>query len=150
MEKRDDKILAILKSAGWQEGRTLDRDKIIRAIEAEGYTPMQVVVKFLEEFNNIEIFFENEGNAIGKSDIIISFEKAILLEVPERIKGDYVPRIGKDLCPIGTAYSSHLVLMMASDGSVYGGFDDSLCEISSSGLGAVLALVSGRTPKFIE
>ena len=58
---------------------------------------------------------------------------------------DYANRIGKtQFCAIGAAYTHHLLLFMDDMGSVYGGFDDFLCFIGSSGGDAIEAICSNR------
>ena len=62
------------------------------------------------------------------------------------VQGDYAPRIGNSkLCVIGEAYSNHLLLFMDDAGRVYGGYDDFLCDVASSGPEAIEALVANHT-----
>jgi len=134
-------IQDVLKKAGWYEGRMASKAVVTQVIMKEGYSMFPNVIEFLQEFWDLTIYFENKRNGLKNDDITFVFEKATHLEVPERIKGDYSFRIGKELCLIGSVYREHMVLMMSSDKCVYGGYDDFLCKISDSGYGAIEAII---------
>ncbi|MBX3256101.1 MAG: SUKH-3 domain-containing protein [Chitinophagaceae bacterium] len=135
-------IMVALAESGWQENNTLNREEIAILIENEGYPVFECVIDFLIKFINTNIYFVNLRNGIQNDDIDFCFEKATHLDAPEKINGNYGERIGKSLCLIGSAYRDYMVLMMASDGSVYGGYDNYVCKIASTGLGAIEAIIN--------
>ncbi len=145
-DKKD--ILDVLQQLGWVENKTNTKDDIISIIQKEGYPAFTAVVDFLKLFLDSVIYFENKRNGLKNDDMNFSFERATNFEAPERINGSYSQRIGKELCLIGSAYRDHMVLMMSEDGYVYGGYDNFLCKISNTGLGAIEAIIYDRD--FIE
>jgi len=134
-------VYEILKNGGWYKDRKMDHDKIIKFINTEGYDVLDNVIAFLQEFLNLTVYFNNKRNGLKNDDFDFVLEKAAGLEVPERLRENYSPRIGKKLCIIGSAYRDHMVLMMAEDNSVYGAFDDFLCKIGDSGMDAIEAII---------
>lgn len=137
----DGNIKNLLIKAGWSEDRKVNRSALRRMIIENGYTAFHKVLDFLEAFEGIVIKYQ-KANTGTEGDISFDFEKAAELEIPEKICGDYQMRIGRELCIIGTASKSHLILIMDEDGKVYGGYDNYLIKISDSGIGAIEALVN--------
>ena len=140
----DDKVIEVLLKAGWYIGRARKRVLIVSMIKAEKYVPFEYVVNFLSEFEGLRLLFKNLKNGLDNDDILFDFEHATNIEVPEKLLEDYAPRIGMDVCIIGTAYRDHFILMMAIDGSVYGAYEDYLCRISNSGIGAIEAIILNK------
>lgn len=138
----------LAKESGWTDYRKVDKEVIIQEILNEGYPIIEKAVEFLESFWNIVIYFVNRKNGIQEDDINFNFNHASNLEVPERLLKDYEPRIGKKVCLIGSAYRDHFILMMADDGSVYGGYDSFLCKIADNGYEAIEAIILDKP--FIE
>lgn len=143
-------VEARARIAGWHEHRQLDRTKIIDQVRTEGYKVLDNVIDFMVVFDKIVILFENKKNGLKEDDIRFDFEHATHLEVPERINNNYAIRIQKSLIPIGSAYRDHLVLLMADDNSVYGGYDTYLCKIGDSGTDAIEAMILDRNFTEIE
>lgn len=141
MNHDDIYLVEVLKKSGWYKERRIDQHLIIEAIEAEGYPILPSVVAFLQEFWDLKIYFENRRNGLKNDDINFSFEEATHLEVPERISQDYSKRVGMELCLIGSVYREHMVIVMANDQSVYGGYDNFFCKIADSGMNAIKAIV---------
>ena len=145
--KRDDlNLVKLLIKAGWYEGRKLEYEGIGEMVKNEGYAELPNVISFLQEFLDIKIIFKNKRNGIKNDDITFSFEEATHLEVPERINEEYSQRIGKELCPIGTAFRGYVVLMMSNDMCVYGGYDNDLFKIADSGIEAIKAIINDKDP----
>ncbi len=136
-------VLEILKRSGWNEFRRVNHDEIINKLVSEGYMISNIVVDFLAQFESLNItFFNKKRNK--EDDFNFSLEKAFHLEVPERLNEDYRLRIGNiNLCPIGTAYRDQFVLMMDSNGKVYGGYDDFLIKLGDCYQEAINSIVEG-------
>jgi hypothetical protein len=146
MKNNDLNLIKLLENAGWYEGRKLGYEEISEMVKNEGFAELPNVISFLQEFMGIKIIFKNKRNGVKNDDITFSFEDATDLEVPERINEEYSQRIGKELCPIGTAFRRYVVLMMSNDMCVYSGFDSSLCKIADSGIDAIKAMINGDDP----
>lgn len=140
--KDKENVFDVLKKMGWEENRNVDKNAIITTVQSEGYPIFECVIDFLTKFIDTKIYFVNKRNGLQNDDIDFNFEKATHLEVPERINGEYSQRIGKSLCLIGSAYREYMVLMMDADGTVYGGYDNYLCKIATSGLNAINAIIN--------
>ena len=98
----------------------------------------------MEVFGDLIIYFENKKNGIKSDDINFDIKHALNLEAAEYVVENYVPRIKKELCIIGSAYRDHFILMMSDDGNVYEGYDYFLCKIAGSGEGAMEAIILGH------
>ena len=94
-------------------------------------------------FSGKEIWFVNLKNGLKEDDITLDPMKGLELEVIERLFEDYQPRLNNLLLyPIGTAYREHFVLMISSQGSIYGGYDDYLVRIGDSFEAAVENMIN--------
>jgi hypothetical protein len=134
-------VFEYLANTGWYEGRKIDRGRIVKFLHDEGYFLFENVITFLQEFIDLEIHFNARGIKRETDNVDFLLEKAAGLVVAERIKDKYSPRIGKKLCVIGSASRDYIALMMAEDNSVYGAYDDFLCKIGDSGVGAIEAII---------
>ncbi len=135
---------SLLRKAGWQEGRKIDTTGYEQVLREEGFEIPACVIALLQEFGGLRIVHPH-AKVPGKTDDFI-FE-AVKATVEHRggwAKGNYSHRVGKKLCSVGEACNAHMILVMSSDGEVFGGFDDFLCYIGSSGDDAIEALCSGR------
>lgn len=133
-----------LLKAGWNSERSLNKEEIIEKLSIEGYSVFKEVVDFLASFEGIEVnFFNKKSKKID--DFNFCLERAFNLEVPERLMEDYLPRIQKQkICPIGTAYRDHFILIMDDNGIVYGAYDDFLVKIGNSYFEAINAIISDQ------
>lgn len=132
-----------MERAGWSENRRSDENLIKQQTMSEGYPILPAVVDFMKNFGGLVIYFQNKRNRI-QDDINLDFEHATHLETKGKIIIAYKPRIGKSLCPVGTAYRDHLVLLMSEDGNLYGAYEDYLCYTSDSGIGEIEAIVTNK------
>src|SRR5947209_7641411 len=103
----DNIVYDCLRKAGWNEHRRLDPAPIRAKLLVEGYPALDVVVRFLQEFEGLVVRFANLKNGRSTDDINFSFEHATHIETPGKIKKLYYPRIKKELCLIGTAYRDY-------------------------------------------
>ena len=119
----------------------MEANMITNILEKEGYSVLDNVVRFLQEFWDLTIYFENKRSGLKDDDISFLFEKATHWVAPERVRDDYSVRVGGELCLIGAAYRDYFVLMMSNDGSIYGAYENYLCKIGDSGYGAIEAII---------
>jgi hypothetical protein len=133
-------VITALNEAGWNINRKINTEGILRILKNEGYQTSTQIESFLGSFGNLVIRFTNKKSGII-DDINYNVEHATHVENAERIRDDYIPRVGKELCIIGSAYRDHFCLMMATDGSVYGGYTDFLYKIADTGLGGIEAII---------
>jgi len=133
-----------LTQAGWSEDRSIDTADYERAIIAAGLPLHMSVVEFVRKFGNLKVEFPVKvpdgpnWDAIrgGKEWFLVDPIKAIADCSAEWFKY-YSDRAGTALCPIGEAHRGHAILLMAEDGTVYGGYDDEFWEEGKSGIEAL-------------
>ncbi len=137
-----------LINGGWSNNRTIDRNVIAKKLTNEGYKIFPRAIEFLEKFEGLHIIFHNKRTK-KNDDFDFDIEKAFHIEVPERINEDYKDRIGANLlCPIGSAYREHFILIMDENGIVYGGYDDYLVKMGDSYIEAINSIISDQ--EFME
>ncbi len=133
-----------LEQAGWNDARSIDTSEYEQAIVAAGLPLHTVVIDFLRQFGRLRVEFpvlvpadpKWNANRGGKDWFVIDPIKAIegiSLEWFEY----YSECAGKLLCPIGMAHHDHATLLMAEDGSVYGGYDEEFWEEGKTGVEAL-------------
>lgn len=144
----DPRINAVLKNSGWHEGRSLNKNEIIKQVIEEGYPILEKAISFMQSFGGLLIHFDNLLNGIKNDTVNLDFENATHIESREKVENRYVPRIKKELCLIGSAYRDNLILLMSADGYVYGAYENYLCLISATGEGALESIILNKN--FIE
>jgi hypothetical protein len=135
---------ALLIKAGWQEGRKIDTTKYEQILRKEGFEVPNCVIALLQEFGGLRVVHPHAKVPKETNDFIFDVDKAVVEYGYSWAKRNYNHRVGKKLCSVGEACNAHMILVMSSDGEVFGGFDDFLCYIGSSGDDAIEALCSGR------
>ena len=135
---------SLLRKAGWQEGRIIDTTEYEQVLREEGFEIQTCVIALLQEFGGLRIVPPHAKVPEKTDDFIFEAVKATYQSLAHWVKGNYSDRVGKKLCSVGEASNAHMILAMSSDGEVFGGFDDFLCYIGSSGDDAIEALCSGR------
>jgi hypothetical protein len=133
-----------LTQAGWSEERSIDTGECERAIISAGLPLHLTVVEFVRKFGGLKVEFPVlvpdgsrwDANRDGKEWFLIDPIKAIADCSGEWFKY-YSDRAGKALCPIGEAHRGHATLLMAEDGTVYGGYDEEFWEEGKSGIEAL-------------
>jgi len=105
----------------------------------EGYPWFPAVAEFLEEFGGLTIRF-------GRREQVEVLKLDACKAAEDRWFPDYyAPIIDRaQLCAIGLVYTDHLLLFMDDAGNVYGGYDEFLYFVGSSGTDAIEALCSNR------
>lgn len=120
-------VKTCLKNAGWSPERRVSVTSIEKRMLDEGYEWFEEVSLFMESFGGLSINFRYEGR---KADVQFDAVEAAKSFDSYWIIENYAKRIGKaHFCPIGLAYTEHLLLFMSNDGYVYGGFDEYLALI---------------------
>jgi hypothetical protein len=145
---KNSEVIILLKKSGWEEKRRINSEFISNLYKTYGYTPLIKVITFLQNFYGLTIFFKNKRNGLD-DNFSFDLTRAFEIEVIERVKDNYEPRIGKELCIIGTAYREHFILLMDVEGNVYGAYDDYLVFIASSGYEAIEAILEDKIFKEI-
>ncbi len=109
-----------LKQAGWTPARLIDTTEAEDVYERAGYSVFDLGKEFLGRFGGLEIEFVRYGELDR-----IWFLAARTVEFTDPLwVDDYSNRAGMPLLPVGYGLNDHLMILVASDGSVYGGFDD--------------------------
>jgi hypothetical protein len=117
-EVMDPRTIDALTRAGWSPGRSVGRSTARLLIGLANVTPTDEQVDFVEQFTGLTVnylrgdwtdsFWIDVGRAVDQS-----FEEWI---------ADYCERSNDRLIPVG--FSGPMLLLLGTDGSLYGGFDD--------------------------
>ncbi|MGI8502881.1 MAG: SUKH-3 domain-containing protein [Hassallia sp.] len=134
---------AWLQQAGWSENRCVDTSEYEKSLKLEGYPLDEVVLDFLKRFGGLRVVYPHYRVKNEKDELYINPTVAAAHIYPERVE-EYNERVGAVLCVIGEAFSYHMTVVMAPDGKVYAGYDDTLIHVGDSGTDAIEALCSGR------
>lgn len=134
----------ILIESGWTSNRSIDITQYLNIAVSEGYSVCDEVQRFLRKFGGLRLRFDRNG-----IEELLHFDagRAMLDMDSSWIKKDYSVRLQtNDLCPIGQAFSNHLTILMDSNGSVYGSYDDLLYFFGETPATAIEAICLNRKP----
>lgn len=135
-------VARIMNQAGWFNGRHIDTSEYEKMLRSEGYHVFPAVTEFLSQFGGL--YFENpDAQPPAPEDWHFDVKAAVKHAFPTNLYL-YGRRLGDEVCLIGEASRDHLVLMMDGSGRVFGGYDQVLLYIGSSGLDSIIALCEGR------
>ncbi len=147
MAELSERCKTLLRDAGWHEERSVNISDYENVLQKEGYPVHQCVQNFLSSFAGLRIFIPTQDGFKDTSDILIDPIKAVEQVFIERVSEEYNSRTGCNLCVFGF-YCGHMVLMMSTDGQVFGGYDEFLVHIGNSAEDAIEAMCGIRD--FIE
>jgi len=133
----------MLSRAGWNARRALDATDARTALAAEGFPPFPAVTEFLSVYGGLEI---RNPDALppAAEDWYFDARRAIRDGASLPYVTAYVRRLGTPLAPVGFGFRGYMLFMMDESGRVYGGYDDFLARVGSSGVDAINALCEGR------
>jgi hypothetical protein len=134
---------ALLQQAGWSEDRCVDTSEYEKSLQSEGYPLHEVVLDFLKRFGGLRVVYPHYRVKDEKDEFYINPTVAVA-DIGSGWVEEYSERVGVPLCVIGQAFSYHMTVVMAQDGKVYAGYDDTLIHVGDSGTDAIEALCSGR------
>jgi hypothetical protein len=127
---------SLLAAAGWIEGRKASIEPDLAVLAEEGYPTWESLRGFLEEFSGLDVRVPRHGTT---DSIWFASSKAARL-VDKRWVEEYADRIGCRVVPVGAARQDHLLVLLAEDGRLFGGFDDELGELGDDVVEAVETL----------
>lgn len=137
-----------LRAAGWDSNRRLDTAPVIAAMTREGYTVFPVVNDFLATFGNLSLSYPHYRNPTLTDRCHFDAALAAQNVFTEHVSY-WSDRIGAPLCPVGEAFNDHMTVLMAQNGAVYGGFEETLVKLGNSGYEALNTLCEGGEPESI-
>ena len=135
-----EKTKELLRKAGWDESGKCDTAAYEEALKAEGYPVPGCVKSFLRSFGGLEVSIPPLHEDGEDDDFLLDPLQAIDRVYVERVSEEYSVRVGLPLCVIGLYHRGHMVLLMDTEGGVYGGYDDTLVRFASCGEDALEAL----------
>ncbi|WP_084708867.1 SUKH-3 domain-containing protein [Hymenobacter norwichensis] len=129
---------SVLTTAGWHPGRRVITLGYRLALAVEGYPWFAAVEQFLQAFGGLQV----SCTEAGSNDTFHFHARKAAGDVDSSwVLQNYAQRLGNPtLCVIGQAYANYLLLFMDDTGKVYGGYDDYLCILASSGEAAIEAI----------
>jgi hypothetical protein len=141
---KEEEALQILIKAGWHEGRQVSLDEFIVKLLQEGYELFPTAKEFLKEFGYLEVRYPFSPQYNCEPFSI--FPHHIFLEKTEPQLQAYERAAGVPLCAIGCSYEGHGLLMIGTNGLLYGGFGEYFWQESGEGLSALIAMIRNEPP----
>lgn len=142
MHEFGSETIKVLSKGGWYIGRDVDIQPFIELYKINGFPVLENVLNFLRTYGDLKFNFRNLQHG-DQDDFNFNIERALEIEVWERIVEDYMPRTGNvSMAIIGTAYREHFILLMDKEGKVYGAYDSFVVKIADSGEAAIEAIVT--------
>lgn len=133
-----------LRASGWYSSRCVDIAEDLAAYERQGFVPFAAAVEVLREYSGLTICFDRPG---GLDEAWFSGRLASTMMASAWVE-DYSLRAGIPLLPVGAAYTEHLVLLVGTDGSWYGGYDDVFGSLGGNFLDSLENIIENR--EFVE
>jgi hypothetical protein len=138
--------LELLAEAGWSPARSVDISAEVRHLSRIGYRVSAAAEQFLRSFLGLTI-----RRPCGTSEDTLDIIPA---EAASRVWRDrvrtYESFLGVELCPVGSYFTWTFTLLMAPDGVVYGGADDTLRWLGGSGAEAVENLLTRHQSRLLR
>ena len=133
-----------LLEAGWRPGRNVPVPEEAEAeLRADGHALLPSARAFLAEFGGLTVIHPHARTA-GPDRFVIDALLAVRGRDSDWVR-EYERRSGEPaLTPVGEAARGYLIMCMGSGGYVYGGYDDFLVRLGTSGDDAIEALCTGR------
>lgn len=141
-----DRAYSVLAAAGWSPERAIDISDQVAALEGDGYTVFDSVRAFLARFGRMVLEYAHYKDPTRPDRATLDAVEAAAGVFPETVSS-WSAALGQGVCPIGQAFSDHMTLVMAADGSVYAGYDDTLVRVGRSGEEAIENLTTGAEPE---
>ncbi len=148
VEHLEQQTIACLRAAGWEPGRRLDVRSFVEVLAGDGYAVFPPVEEFVAAFGNLTISFPHYRDPTIIDHCHFDVAQAVRNVFPENVSY-WSDRVGDPLCPIGEAFSNHMTLLIADDGAMYGGFEETLVKLGDNGDEALNNLCGGREPEFL-
>ncbi|MFJ8024528.1 SUKH-3 domain-containing protein [Streptomyces sp. NPDC096311] len=133
----DVELLDFLRRIEWFPGRQSDLRPHLEAWTTHDYRVSDAVQDFMAECGDLGFEYPRHP-AVGGSHTCLVSGTVSAPRIARRLVASYETRIDRELCPIGQSASGNLFLLMASDGTTYGGHDQFLAKISDDGYHALL------------
>ena len=134
-----------LQKAGWHPGRNVPLPGEIEAeLHAGGHALLPPARAFLAEFGGLTVIHPHARARTRPDRFVIDALLAAKGTDPSWVR-EYERRSGEPaLTPVGEAARGYLIMCMGPDGHVYGGYDDFLIRLGTSGDDAIEGLCTGR------
>ncbi|MEV7006699.1 SUKH-3 domain-containing protein [Streptosporangium sp. NPDC051022] len=132
----DEQFATVSGSAGWFPSRGADTRAAADIWAQVGHTSSRAAEEFVAEFDGLSIAYPRHPSVGGEDRCVLDAVLATRSIHPATVRS-YERRVSETLCPVGTAASSHLTLMVTPSGRVYGGYDAFLALYGESGRDAI-------------
>lgn len=136
-------LLNRLKNAGWYEGRECQIEHHIEVLKEEEYIVFYEAVKFLSEFSDLKIEFENPKRAKNYLTLNINPSDAVK-SVFREVSKSYEEHCNEAFVIVGEIVSMDMTWYITSSGTFYGGNDDLLIRLGSDFKEALNNIISGK------
>lgn len=125
-----------LLEAGWFKGRKISLKSIEEVYKKHGFTLIDYVKKFFEEFGMLDFEFQKKGSPFNTTEVVrfnpsLAIGKTDNKEYFDSISDDYsdVQDLENvDFYPLGETDRGNMILMMGSNGKLFGYTDGCLVK----------------------
>lgn len=134
-----------LLKAGWHPGRNVALPQGTEAgLRADGHVLLPSARAFLAEFGGLTVVHPHARAPTSPDRFVIDALLAANGGDPSWVR-EYERRSGEpSLTPVGEAARGYLIMCMGPGGHVYGGYDNTLIRLGTSGNDAIEGLCTGR------
>ena len=134
-----------LLKAGWRPGRSVSLPGEAEAeLRAGGHALLPPARAFLAEFGGLTVVHPHARAPASPDSFVIDALLAAQGRDPDWVR-EYERRSGEPtLTPVGEAARGYLIMCMGPGGNVYGGYDDFLVRLGTSGDDTIEGLCTGR------
>jgi len=137
--------LQCLLTAGWHPGRNVSLpEQAETEPRADGHALLPSARAFLAEFGGLTVVHPHARAPASTDRFVIDALVAARGTDPDWVR-DYERRSGETaLTPVGEAARGYLIMCMGPGGHLYGGYDNFLVRLGTSGDDAIEGLCTGR------
>jgi hypothetical protein len=139
----EERLTKVLGRAPYAEDRAVRT--VHQVWEAGGFPVSGAAVKCVSRFEGLSFRYARRTVQGGEHVCEFNAVRAARLMSADKSR-TYEVRVGERLTPVGTAASSHVVLMVAESGRVYGAYDAFLARYGETVDAAILNLHHGVSP----
>ena len=138
-----------LTNAGWFEGRKIDVTKHIKVLKEEGYNINDMIIKFVEEYGELNVKYLDPEHNYREDDFYINPIKAVRGEMLEDVEWyeDYAD--GK-LTVVGKHHNNEFSLLLSENGIMYIAMDEYFIRLGTNIEEGFIALCEAKGYQPIE
>ncbi|EPY6471524.1 SUKH-3 domain-containing protein [Clostridium sporogenes] len=113
----EEKVIKLLKKAGWYENRKIDITEQIKCFEDNGYEMFDAARDFLEQYGNLKFILQYEFRGKIKEDIHSTCYED--MKYYYKRNTNYNEKVGEQTIPICELYSGEYIVCISESGKFF-------------------------------